>query len=103
MKMYIAVLDQFPDFMTPTLVAHTVLRAHSQFQTDPVYQDWFQNHFRKVVVRVDKKSFDRICEIPGAVQGWENKTLGGNPSCVIPPIMETYPRVLQFADLWAPI
>lgn len=26
-KMYIAVLDEFPDFMTPTLVAHAVLRS----------------------------------------------------------------------------
>lgn len=25
MKMYIAVLDEFPDYMTPTLVAHAAI------------------------------------------------------------------------------
>lgn len=31
MKLYIAVLDDFPDYMTPTLVAHAVLGAHYEF------------------------------------------------------------------------
>lgn len=31
MKLYIAVLDEFPDYMTPTLVAHAVLGAHMLF------------------------------------------------------------------------
>jgi hypothetical protein len=31
MKMYIAVLDEFPDYMVPTLVAHAVLGAHLEF------------------------------------------------------------------------
>ena len=30
-KMYIAVLDEFPCYMVPTLVAHTVLGAHKKF------------------------------------------------------------------------
>ena len=37
MKMYIAVLDEFPDFMTPTLVAHSVLAAHLKFNNSESY------------------------------------------------------------------
>ena len=40
MKMYIAVLDEFPDFMTPTLVAHSVLSAHLKFEDNENYKKW---------------------------------------------------------------
>ena len=33
-KMYIAVLDEVPDYITPTLVAHSVLGAHLEFIHD---------------------------------------------------------------------
>ena len=39
MKLYIAVLDEFPDYMTPTLVAHSVLAAHMAFIEDVNYLD----------------------------------------------------------------
>ena len=42
MKMYIAVLDEFPDYMTPTLVAHSVLAAHLKFQNDTNYDKWLK-------------------------------------------------------------
>ena len=35
MKMYIAVLEDVPDFITPTLVAHAVLGAHIAFGVKP--------------------------------------------------------------------
>lgn len=38
MKMYIAILDEFPDYMVPTLVAHSVLAAHLKFQNNPIYK-----------------------------------------------------------------
>lgn len=31
-KIYIAVLDEVPDFMVPTLVAHSILGAHLHFE-----------------------------------------------------------------------
>lgn len=34
LKRYIAVLDEMPDFIVPTLVAHAVLAAHLQCVQD---------------------------------------------------------------------
>lgn len=105
MKMYIAVLDQVPDHITPTLVAHAVLGAHLVFGENPVYQDWLKNSFKKCVVRVNQKEFDKIAAIPGVYLGHENKTLDGIKSCAIPVpcANEHLPNVLKFARLWKPV
>ena len=104
MKLYIAVLDEVPDFITPTLVAHAVLGAHLQFNTNENYIDWLNNSFKKCVVRVNEKEFDKIASIPGTYLGHENTTLDGRKSCAIPiPVNnEDLPKVLQFAKLWKP-
>ena len=60
MKMYIAVLDEFPDFMTPTLVAHSVLSAHLKFEDNENYKKWLNESFRKCVVRVSQKEFVKL-------------------------------------------
>lgn len=105
MKMYIAVLDQVPDHITPTLVAHAVLGAHLVFGENPVYQDWLKNSFKKVVLRVNQKEFDKIAAMPGVYLGHENKTLDGIKSCAIPVpcANEHLPNVLKFARLWKPM
>ena len=64
-KLYICVLDSFPDYMTPTLVAHAVLRHHLnmefKFPDDRVrYDNWLKHSFKKCVVRVNRKEFDKI-------------------------------------------
>ena len=119
MKLYIAVLDEVPDFMVPTLVAHTMLGAHLEFsrtyiahedKDDEVfglmknYSDWLQDSFKKCVVRVNKKEFDKIANMPYTYLGHENKTLGGMKTCAIPiPCKnEDLPNVLKFAKLWSP-
>lgn len=113
MKMYIAVLDEFPDYMTPTLVAHAVLGAHLKFTTDPDvsvdqvhnYTDWLENSFKKVVVRVNQKEFDKIAALPNVYLGHEKKTLDSRDSCVVvcPLSNEELPNVLKFARLWKPV
>lgn len=104
MKMYIAVLDEFPDYMTPTLVAHSVLAAHLKFQDNPSYNKWLTESFRKCVVRVNQKEFDKIAQLDNVHLGHENKTLGGTPSCVVVcPFEGDTPNVLKFAKLWAPV
>ena len=105
MKLYIAVLDEVPDFITPTLVAHAVLGAHLAFADDISYQDWLKNSFKKCVVRVNRKEFDKIAELPGTYLGHESKTLDGIKSCAIPiPCKnEDLPKVLKFAKLWKPM
>ena len=113
-KMYIAVLDEFPDYMTPTLVAHSVLGAHLKFYEPdweyahheiPAYMDWLQHSFKKVVVRVSQTEFDRIAALSTVHLGHESRTLDGKPSCaVVCPYStdETLPNVLKFAKLWKP-
>lgn len=120
MKLYIAVLDEFPDFMVPTLVAHSVLAAHMAFiktHADftrivdegpymyPQYIDWLQNSFKKCVVRVNEKEFNKIKQLPIVHVGYEKNTLGGRESCVVVcPYRddEPLPNVLKFAKLWSP-
>ena len=100
--MYICVLDKFPDFMTPTLVAHSVLAAHLKFQDIPVYNYWLNNSFKKVVVRVSQKEFDKISELPNVHLGHENNTLDGKKSCAVVVPGNDLPNVLRFAKLWKP-
>jgi len=103
MRMYIAVLDEFPDYMTPTLVAHSVLNAHIKFQDIPEYQKWFNESFKKCVVRVNQKEFDKIAQLPNVHLGHENNTLGAKKSCaVVCPVDNNLPNVLKFAKLWKP-
>ena len=102
--MYIAVLDEFPDHMTPTLVAHAVLGAHLTFSGDLIYDFWLNNSFKKCVVRVNQKEFDKIASLPNTYLGHESRTLGGVKSCAIPVPVPTdeLPNVLKFAKLWGP-
>lgn len=119
MKLYIAVLDEVPDFIVPTLVAHSMLGAHLEFSRTYIvyddsqeevfgllanYSDWLQNSFKKCVIRVNKKEFNKIANIPYTYLGHENKTLGGVKSCAIPiPCGNSdLPNVLKFAKLWSP-
>jgi len=104
MKLYIAVLDQAPDYMVPTIVAHAVLGAHLLFEKDPDYQYWLAASYKKCVVRVNRKEFDKIAALPRAHLGHENTTLNGEKCCAIPlPCAnEALPNVLKFAKLWKP-
>lgn len=116
LKLYIAVLDEVPDFIVPTLVAHTVLNAHFSFSaqfagveysSDEInmyntYFEWLDTSFKKCVIRVNQKEFDKISAIPYTYLGHENKTLGGKKTCAIVPPMKEYPNVLKYAKLWAP-
>jgi len=103
-KMYIAVLDEVGDFMVPTLVAHSAINAHIAMQDLPDYQDWLDNSFKKVTIRVNRKEFDKIAALPDVWLGHENTTLNGEPSCVIvcPMEPEDRPNVLKFAKMWKP-
>lgn len=109
--MYIAVLDDFPDYMTPTLVAHAVLGAHlefTRFSPDNIvfaqsyYEEWLHSSFKKVTVRVNQKEFNKIAALPNVYVGHEKNTLEGRDSCVVVSPREDIPNVLKFAKLWKP-
>ena len=117
MKMYIAVLDEFPDYMVPTLVAHAVLGAHLKFSADetdyycggtepayPYYRNWLENSFKKCVVRVNEKEFNKIFFLPNVYVGHEKNTLDARDSCIVvcPRPNEELSNVLKFAKLWKP-
>lgn len=104
MKLYIAILDEFPDYMVPTLVAHSVLGAHMKFCQDVDYCLWLNNSFKKCTLRVNRKEFDKIALLSNVYLGHENKILNGKPSCAIPlPCLnDNIPNVLKFAKLWSP-
>lgn len=102
-KMYICVLDEFPDFMTPTLVGHAVLRHHMKHSGNSRYDLWLNESFKKCVVRVNQSEFDKIKELPHATISCENKTLGGKPACVTIIAHKREYNVLNYAKLWKPI
>lgn len=105
-KMYIAVHDDVPDYMVPTLVAHSVLGAHLEFQyhPNPAYSTWLRDSFRKAIVRVNEKEFNKIAIGLPCYLGHENKTMEGRKSCavVMPVMSDDVPNVLKFAKLWKP-
>lgn len=113
-KMYIAVLDEAPDYMVPTLVAHSVLNAHNYFtihldligEDDACkeYHDWFNNSFRKVVLRVNRKEYDKIKETLTHHEGHENTICEGKGSClvILPVASDAVPNVLKYAKMWKP-
>ena len=113
LKLYIAVLDEVPDGMVPTLVAHSMLGAHLSMYgqhlltmdaQDALYDQWLKESFRKCVVKVNRKEFEKIKQIPKVYLGHENKTLQGEKSCAVPlPVWnDDIPKVLKFAKLWKP-
>lgn len=114
LKLYIAVLDEVPDFMVPTLVAHSILGAHLEFCDSPtdafhnrsgsIYTEWLKNSFRKCVIKVNRKEFEKIKQFDRIYLGHENTTLGGEKSCAVvyPVWSNNLPNVLKFAKLWKP-
>ena len=102
MKMYIAVLDSFPDYMVPTLVAHAVLGAHIAFEDSDAYRYWWKNSFKKCVLRVNHKEFEKILKLDNVYLAHENNTLNGEKACAVVCPRFLNPNVLKFAKLWSP-
>ena len=103
MKLYIAVLDEVPNHMVPVLVAHAILGAHLQFHgAYATYDEWLKDSFRKVVLQVNRKEFDKIAALPNVYLGHENSTLDGTKSCAVVSPRSEYPNVLKFAKMWQP-
>lgn len=113
--MYIAVLDEVPDHMVPVLVAHAVLGSHLKFyypdddrrEWDYVapgaeYREWLVHSFRKCVLKVNRKEFEKMRALDNVYEAHENTTLGGEKSCVVLCPREEWPNVVKFAKLWVP-
>lgn len=101
-KLYIAVHEDVPDHMVPVLVAHSVLGAHLAFDGLPDYDLWLKESFRKVVLKLNKKEFDRVLSTPDIYLGYENTVMDKNTSCIVLSPRNEYPKVIQFAKMWKP-
>ena len=114
LKMYLCVLDEFPDYMAPTLVAHTVLGAHLEFSkqkyVSQLYEEWLTQSYKKVVVRVNQSLYDKIKIVDNEFtkcypifEGHENNTLNGKKSCLVLLARHSeIPKPLKKARLWKP-
>jgi hypothetical protein len=102
MKLYIAVLEDAPVYMVPTLVAHSVLGAHLVFQEDEAYLAWLELSFKKCVLKVNFKEFNKLADLDKIYLGHENTILNGEKSCCVICPREEYPNVIKFAKLWKP-
>ncbi len=109
MKMYIAVLDEFPDYMTPTLVAHAVLGHHIHQESNKdssrestLYYSWLGYSFKKCVVRVNQKEFNKLSALPNVTLSHENNTLNSRLACAVLVVDDDVPNVLKYAKLWKP-
>lgn len=103
-KLYIIIRNDFPDYMTPTLVAHSILNANDHFAHRLEYSTWKRQSFKKVVVRVNTKIFNKIKDKYECFSGHENNACGGEVTCLIPlPVLNSnIPKEFKFAELWKP-
>lgn len=102
-KMYIAVLDEAPDYMVPTLVAHTMINAHINLNTYPEYRDWLVNSFKKVVLRVSRSEYEKIKnKVKVYYEGYENTICNAEGSCIVVLPSDDHPWILRQAKMWAP-
>lgn len=106
LKMYLAVLEDVPDHMVPVLIAHSAINAHIYFTAtqNKTYEEWLKDSFRKCVVSVNQKQFDKIAVETNCWLGNENTTLNGVYSCAVVEPCDNLNRhkVLQYATLWKP-
>lgn len=104
-RLYIAVRDQVPDYIVPTLVAHTILNADAHFKENLQYQAWKNLSFKKCVIRVNEKEWNKITALEDVYLGYENRTLNAEMSCavVLPCPNSNIANVLKFAKLWQPV
>lgn len=114
LKLYICILDEAPDYMVPTLVAHTVINAHNHFRQYSffvddqdsyfTYKQWKDDSYRKVTLRVNRKEYDKIKASLIHYEGYEKTICNGQGSCLIPlPVWsDKVPNVLKYGKLWKP-
>lgn len=95
--------------MVPVLVAHATLGAHLEFSRRFIadetrcgyYVDWISNSFKKCVVKVNRKEFNKIAEIEEVYLAYENTVLDATPSCIVVCPRPEYPNVIKFAKLYS--
>ena len=100
LKFYIAVLDTVDSGHQILSVAHGTLMAHLKFKDVPEYKEWISNSFRKCIIKVNQKEFNKIKEdIPEITIVTEGALDNQEIAIAICP-REDYPNVIKFAKLF---
>lgn len=103
-KLYIAILDEAlkEDAGHVYLsIAHVVLMAHKKFAGLAAYDYWLENNFRKCLVLVNRKEFDKIKQLDNVVVATESAMPGWELTAAVCPRPE-WPNVIKFAKLFKP-
>lgn len=99
-KLYICVLNCVPKNITPTLVGHAVLRHHLSSLGNERYNQWLKNNFKKCVISVNQKEFNKIKLLDDVVESSESTVLDGSTSCLTVLANKNDFNVIKFAKLW---
>lgn len=104
LKMYIVTLDEAPDYMYGTLVAHSTLGAHLKMVGTAEYDEWIKDSFRKVTVRASREEFEAIRKLKQPIhEGHETSILNGEISCLVTIARHgEIPNELRSCKLWKP-
>lgn len=102
LKMYILILDDVPDNFAPVVAAHASLIGHlNWYNVRESYDEWLATSFRKCVVKVNQKEFDKAKKFNDSFVSTEAGLDGGEVAIVLCP-REDYPKPVKFYRLWKP-
>ena len=106
MKMYVCVLDSFPDHITPNLVGMSMLQHHIAYTNDEIspylYKLWLETSRFTCVVKLTQHQLESIAHRPDAVSSREFNIRSKEPTCVTLVVDEFIPEVLKSAKCWKP-
>jgi predicted ArsR family transcriptional regulator len=101
LKMYILVKASLPSHKAVS-IAHAVLIAHRVFSIQvscaPVYLDWLDNSFRKVVCEVSDADFERFKQYEHHIVSTESAFDGGETCLAFCP-REEWPKAFKFLSM----
>lgn len=104
MKMYIAVKESVPLGFAMVGVAHAAIIAHLNWGEDRVhkdYQHWREHSFKKVVLKVSDKEFEKLKSLRDAVVVTES-ALEEQQTCVVlcPRDDADWPKFVRFLRMY---
>lgn len=100
--MYILVLDSIPNNFVPVICAHSSLSAHLKWNNNnKKYNEWLKDSYKKCVVSVNQKEFDKAKTFDDVIVQTE-AGLGGIEVAIVlcPRDKENYHKAVNFYKLW---
>ena len=99
--MYILVLDNVPDEFVPVITAHASLACYLRNSDNPHMIDWLENSFKKCIVKVNQKEFNKAKEFEGCTVMTESALDGQEVAIALTPRPhEDWPKPVRFYKLW---